>query len=341
MKLTDIGEFGFINRISQGCLVRPERVVKAIGDDCAGMIPEGGQVALMTTDLLVERVHFLREATTGFNLGHKALAVNLSDIAAMGGTPTEAFVSIAIPETCAIDYLDDVYKGMKSLAREFGVNILGGDTTRSKQDLIINIGVLGSVAQEEMLCRDNARVGDVICTTGCLGDSRAGLHLILDGIVPDSDDMAALFKAHVLPRPHVHEGRFLARSGAATAAIDISDGLSSDLNHIVGQSKVGARIHDDRLPVSDALSAFCRRFEFDPVAFALAGGEDYILLVTVSARQVEAIQHRYLEKFGRPLHAIGEITRSGRIERVMPGGRISEVSPTGWDHFKGAGRQDA
>jgi thiamine-monophosphate kinase len=335
MKLTDIGEFGFIDRISQGCLIRPERVVKAIGDDCAGMIPKSGQVALMTTDLLVERVHFLREATTGFNLGHKALAVNLSDIAAMGGTPTEAFVSIAIPEDCPVDFLDDLYGGMKSLAKQFGVNILGGDTTHSKQDLIINIGVLGSVKKEEMLCRDNARVGDVICTTGYLGDSRAGLHLVLNEIAPDSDDLKALFDTHILPEPHVREGRFLAQSGAATAAIDVSDGLSSDLNHIVRQSNVGARIYDPQLPISDALSAFCRRFGFDPVEYALAGGEDYTLLVTISADRAEAIRQSYREKFGHPLHAVGKITDSGMTERVGPDGRVTKISPSGWDHFRG------
>lgn len=334
MKLKDIGEFGFIDRIRRGCLVRPQRVVKAIGDDCAAVFAEKGRVTLMTTDLLVERVHFLRDTTTGFNLGYKALAVNLSDIAAMGGDPREAFVSIAVPHECPLDFLDDLYRGMRSMAGEFGVNILGGDTTGSKQDLIINIGVMGAVAESQMLCRDGALAGDVICVTGNLGDSRAGLHMVLNHIEPDSDHLAALFKAHILPTPYVREGRFLASCGAARSAIDVSDGLTNDLGHITRQSRVGARIYDQRLPISDSLAVFCRRTGLEPEELAVAGGEDYVLLVTLAADESEEIRRDYLNQFGRPLHAIGKITRAGILERVRRSGRIERLSPSGWDHFK-------
>ena len=150
MNLKEIGEFGFIKKISRGCLIRPDNIIKAIGDDAAAFMTEPDRLTLITTDLLVERIHFLRDAISGFDLGYKSLAVNLSDIAAMGGTAREAFVSIAIPDECHLNYLDELYNGIKKLAARFDVNVLGGDTTRSKIDLIINIVVQGIVSKEEI-----------------------------------------------------------------------------------------------------------------------------------------------------------------------------------------------
>jgi thiamine-monophosphate kinase len=332
--LEEIGEFGFIRRISHGCLVREKDVVKAIGDDAAAFIPAAGELTLVTTDLLVERVHFLRSATTGFNLGVKALAVNFSDIAAMGGTARNAFVSIAVPHGCGLDFLEDLYRGMRSMATRYAVNILGGDTTASRADLVINVAVTGSVPRQEMLCRDGARPGDWICCTGCLGDSRAGLHLILKNVAADTPELETLVQAHLLPRPCLAEGRFLAAGGAATAAIDVSDGLGADLGHLLEASGTGARIHADKLPLSDSLRSFCRRFEQDPLEFALAGGEDYTLLVTLSPDRAEAVAGRYRETFGRPLYVLGEMTDTGQLEIVTADGRHRPTAPGGWDHFK-------
>lgn len=332
--LKEIGEFGFIDRISKGCLIRPDSVLKGIGDDAAAFFTESGRVTLVTTDLLVERVHFIREATSGFNLGYKTLAVNLSDIAAMGGTPCSAFVSIGIPEDYTIEYLDDVFAGMKSLASEFDVNILGGDTTRSKSDLIINIALVGSVPESEILYRHTAKIGDIIATTGCLGDSRAGLHLILGGIPPDSKPYQQLIDSHLLPKPYIREGRFLAGLGSVHAAIDVSDGLSSDLQHILDASGVGARLVSETIPLSDHLNLFCSRFNFNPIEFALAGGEDYILVCTLASDKAKETCLRYQEAFGAPLHIIGEVTRSRKMELVKPDGTEMEIRPTGWNHFK-------
>ncbi len=333
MGLRQIGEFGFIERISRGCLIRPDRIVKAIGDDAAAFRAETDRLTLVTTDLLVERIHFLRNATSGFNLGYKALAVNLSDIAAMGGTAREAFVSIAIPDDCPIDYLEDLYRGMRHLAAEFEVNILGGDTTGSKTDLIINVTVTGSVAHNCMLLRSSAQVGDIIFTTGFLGDSRAGLHLILNRVAPDSDNLRALMDSHLLPRPYLEEGRFLAGTRQVHAAIDVSDGLSSDLGHIVKDSRVGARLYARQIPVSPHLLHFCSRFKFDPVEYALAGGEDYTLLFTAARGSAEDIARQYQKRFKRPLYAIGEINGSQEIELVENDGRVRAIPPTGWNHF--------
>lgn len=334
MKLREIGEFGFIERISRGCLIRPERVLRAIGDDAAVFRATAGKVLLVTTDLLVERVHFVREATSAFNLGYKALAVNLSDIAAMGGAPNEAFVSIGVPEDCPVEYLEELYQGIKHLAAQHAVNILGGDTTGSKTDLIINVAVMGTVEESRLLLRSGAQVGDQVCVTGCLGDSRAGLHLILNGLPADTADGKALFEAHILPRPHLEEGRFLAGCDGVRAAIDLSDGLSSDLGHILSCSGVGACIEDRRLPLSGPLQAFCLKFGFDPAAYAMAGGEDYVLLCTVAAERMESVAADYAQRFGRPLHRVGEITATGRMERVGPDGKASLMTSTGWDHFK-------
>ncbi len=335
MKLQDIGEFEMIDRIRGGCLVRPEGVVKGIGDDAAGFYPDAGRVALVTTDLLVERIHFLRDAASGFDLGHKSLAVNLSDIAAMGGTAREAFVGIGAPGDIPVNFLEEIYKGMKSLASEFEVNILGGDFTASRTDLIISVAVHGSVPGGEMLCRDGAGDGDVICVTGGIGDSRAGLHLIRNKTPVDTVELKRLFQAHVLPRPHMAEGRFLAGVGGVTAAIDVSDGLVGDLGHILKQSRVGARLHDERLPISEDLHQFCERFGFDPVEYALAGGEDYILLCTISRGRADRVMRRYEKTFNQPLRPIGEITASGALERVLPDGRVISPGPSGWEHFSG------
>ena len=334
MNLKDIGEFGFIEKITRGCLVRPRKVVKSIGDDTAAFRTDKDELTLLTTDLLVERVHFLRNTTSGFNLGYKSMAVNLSDIAAMGGTAREAFVSIAVPENCSVEFLEDLYRGMKHLAGEFEVNILGGDTTRSMSDLIINISVTGSVPENNILCRDAAQLGDIIFLTGFVGDSRAGLHLILNNIPADSEAYKALFNAHILPRPYLGEGKFLAQQEGVHAAIDISDGLSSDLGHIAKQSKIGVLLHADKIPVSQYLEKFCREFDFNPVEYALAGGEDYTLVITVSREKADVVAKSYFEEFGTPLYSIGEISDLGKMELIWPDGRIKWTGPLGWDHFR-------
>ena len=334
MTLKEIGEFGFIKKISRGCLIRPDNIIKAIGDDAAAFTIAPDQLSLITTDLLVERIHFLRAAISGFDLGYKSLAVNLSDIAAMGGTAREAFVSIAIPDDFHLDYLEAIYSGIKDLAAGFDVNVLGGDTTRSKKDLIINIVVQGVVSKEELLCRDAARPGDVIFSTGFLGDSKAGLYLILNEIAADSETLTALLMAHRVPQPHLRQGRFLAQQKGVHAAIDTSDGLSSDLAHIAEESRVGARLYAQKIPISPDLKDFCARFDFDPIDYALSGGEDYTLLCTIAAANADKISSAFEKEFQRPLFAIGEITAKKQIEVVYPDGKTKPLTPTCWDHFK-------
>lgn len=333
MKLKEIGEFGFIRRISRGCLIREKGIIKGIGDDAAVFSTPTGELTLVTTDLLIERVHFVRSATSGFNLGYKALTVNLSDIAAMGGTAGEAFISIGIPQDCSVEFLEDMYDGMKKLATEFEVNLLGGDTTNSKNDLIINITVVGSVSAKEVLYRHTAKPGDIIYSNGTLGESRAGLHLILNNIPAESKYMSYLKNAHLLPKVYLREGRFLAQQRCVHAMIDVSDGLSSDLAHIIEESNAGARIYAEQIPISPDLKKFCSQFDFDPVEFALAGGEDYTLLFTIPPEYADDVVHNYQETFRQPLYPIGEITGSNKIELIHPDGATQVIKPTGWDHF--------
>ena len=333
MSLHDIGEFGFINRISKGCLIRPQRVVKAIGDDAAAFKTPADHIGLVTTDLLVERIHFLRDAITGFDLGYKSLAVNLSDIAAMGGTACEAFISIAIPDNCEIEYLDDFYSGIKSLAQKFRVNILGGDTTGSKIDLVINVAVYGIVPPDQILYRDGARPGDTIFCTGYLGDSRAGLELILGNIPADTPEKKRLLEAHVHPEPHLYEGHLIANSAGVHSAIDVSDGLTADLVHILEESQVGAKLNAVEIPISAELKKFCADSGNDPLRTALSGGEDYVLLGTCAADQVGTLEKRFEKEFSRPLFCIGEITAEKDQLLIQPDGRAEPLLEKGWNHF--------
>ncbi|MFO8085800.1 MAG: thiamine-phosphate kinase [Desulfobacterales bacterium] len=334
MNLKEIGEFGLIEKLSEGCIIRKSDVIRAIGDDAAVFLHPAGEAVLVTTDMLVERIHFLKNATSGFNLGYKALAVNLSDIAAMGASAREAFVSIAIPEDCSIEFIEDIYEGMKHLSADFQINLLGGDTTGSGRDLVINVVVVGAAPKDEILYRNGAKTGDVIFCTGYLGDSRAGCHLIVNEIEAESDEFKTLKNAHLIPRPCLLEGNFLARCGAVHAAIDISDGLSSDLSHILKQSRVGAKIYAEKIPISENLKTFCRKFDFDPVQFAVAGGEDYVLLFTTSSDQAETISKKYCTIFKVPLFEIGEINDSNQLELEFPNGKTKRIPTTGWDHFK-------
>lgn len=333
MSTSEGGEFAFIRGIQPGCLIRPEGVVLGIGDDAAAVETSGEPLTLMTTDLMVEGVHFLRDRMTGAELGHKVLAVNLSDIAAMGGTPLDAYVSLAVPEDCDSVYLDGVYAGMKALAARYAVNILGGDTTRSRTDLVINITLRGVAVADQLLRRDGARVGDVLCCTGNLGDSRAGLENLLAGGCTKEEPFCSLHRVHVLPEPHVEEGRFLSGLGCR-AGMDISDGLSSDAKHLARASGVGLRLYAERMPISEALHSYCAQRGGEAWEYALNGGEDYVLLCALSPDRFESVSEAFRERFGRPLAQIGELTERLECEWVDASGTVHVLQPGGWDHFQ-------
>lgn len=332
MRLSEIGEFGFIDRIAPLGLIRPEHVVRGIGDDCAVIELDATNRLLITTDLLVERVHFHKSWSTPNIVGRKALAVNISDIAACGGIPRDAFVSIAVPEDVELEWLESFYQGMASLAREFDINIVGGDTTRSRADLVINIALTGIVHRDEVLLRNTAQPGDIIVLTGPTGQSAAGCEILLHQ--PHLPDHLAepLTKAHLDPRPHVKEGRFLAASHCCSAAIDLSDGLSSDLGHICSQSGIGALLYEDKIPLTEALSSACRHMGRDPLDWVLNGGEDYILIAAIQEESVARLEHEAKQQ-GIDLFPIGILQAKSGV-RIVRRSRITEdVHPRGWNHF--------
>lgn len=329
MKLQDLGEFGFIDRITPGCLVRSDGVMRGIGDDCAVVRCAAGRLQLITTDLLVEKVHFLRDAVTPAQLGAKALAVSVSDVAAMGGRPLDAFVSIAVPSDVTVEYLDEIYGGMKRTAARFAVNVLGGDTTGSPADLVINVTLTGEVNESEVLYRDGARPGDVLYVTGFLGDSRAGLDAVLHKRTGESAAATELARRHHEVEPHVREGQAVATTGLARAMIDVSDGLAADLSHLCARGHAGAVIEEARLPVSEPLREYCDRHGLDPYALALSGGEDYVLLLAGDPRLPAA-----LVGSGVVLHAIGRVVAEGRREILRRDGERVPLALGGWDHFR-------
>ena len=234
-----------------------------------------------------------------------------------------------------LEALEELYRGIGDLASRWQVNVLGGDTTAAPRDLVICITVYGEVAEAELLTRAGARPGDALVVTGTLGDSRAGLEILLGRARAEGEDAAALVCAHRRPVPHLAEGRFLAAAGGAVhAAIDVSDGLGADLGHLLEESGVGARLFASRLPVSQALRRFCRGLGRDPAEYAFAGGEDYVLLAAVAPEAVSALGKGFRERFGGDLAVIGEITAAGVREWIDETGFARELSAPGWDHFR-------
>ena len=333
MNLKDLGEFNFIKRITGDSIVNYTHVIRGPGDDTAVISPSD-RVLLVTADLMAEDVHFKREYTTGKDLGYKAMAVNLSDIAAMGGTPEHAFVSIAIPDTTELEYLDDIFNGMMECCRTFDVNILGGDTTTSRSGLVINITVIGSAESGKILYRDAAKPGDIIFTTGYTGDSRAGLYCLQHEKDQQPGWMTSLVEAHLRPEPHVKEGQFLASQPGIHAAIDISDGLSSDLSHILESSGVGCVIESTSLPASGELQQFCNTYSQESTGYVLDGGEDYVLLCTMEPGYTDSVAEEFHALFGRKLNRIGHITEDKTAILHLENGERKPLHTGGWDHFR-------
>ena len=314
-RLSDLGEFGLIDRIRARFPAPPGAT--GIGDDCAVLPQRGGRDSLVSTDMLVEGTHFLREDIPPFRLGWKSAAVNLSDIAAMGGTPVATFLSLALPAELDAAWADAFLRGYAELCGRFRTALLGGDTTASPDRICINVTVLGECPAGTAKKRSDARPGDLVCVTGTLGDSAGGLRAILTGAERDAD-VQTLIDRHYLPLPRVAEGLALAAVPGVHAMMDLSDGLGSDLGHILRASGVGARIDRQALPLSPALRRVCARLGWDAVQLAVSGGEDYELLFTCTPEAEAAI--------GVPHHVIGRIEEASAHDPVPMDG--------GFDHFR-------
>lgn len=327
MKLADLGEFGFIGTIAARAARHPG-VAIGIGDDAAATLPTPGMILLTTADLLAEGVHFRRDWTDAATLGRKSLAVNLSDIAAMGGVPRHALLSLAIPGDMSLEFLDSFIAGFLDQADRFDVALIGGDTSASSGGFFINVTLMGEQVPEKVVTRRGAQVGDLICVSGTLGDSALGLEALRKGVLP-----TGALRRHLDPEPRVSLGLALADATIPTAMIDISDGLIADLGHILKQSARGGRVRIADLPLSGDYREYCGRYGADPHALSLGGGEDYELLFTLPAARLAEAQ-KLGAATSAPISVIGEIVAEPGVYVVTPQGGSYEASSKGYDHFR-------
>lgn len=308
-------------------------VQRSIGDDAAVLEPTPGTSLVATTDMLIEDVHFRRRWAEPADIGWKAIAVNLSDIAAMGGTPRWALVALACPESTPPEEIEAFYEGALALCDAYGVVIVGGDTSSSTGGWIVNVMLLGEAATPVL--RSTARCGDVIAVTGALGRSAAGLSLLERDAAPRGVTPALLAEvtgAHLRPRPRVAEARWLAGTGGLTAMMDLSDGLATDLPRLVAESAAGATIHVEHLPVAVSTRTVAAALGHDPLAWATGGGEDYELLVTCDRGAFDRLRSGLGQVLGVELTAVGDITAGQGVRWLDDSGRDVAVA-AGFEHF--------
>ncbi len=336
MRISELGEFPLIDRVEQIARVDRPDIVVGIGDDVAVLGHRGDELILATVDSQVESIHFLRDRITPWQLGRRALAINLSDIAAMGGTPEHALVSLALPRETEVAWVEELYRGMREEADRAGVAVVGGNMARSPWGIFIDVCVLGRVRREHLLLRSGARPGDRVLVTGWLGDSAAGLRLVLEaGLAVTEAERELLLGRHLTPTPRLAESGVLARSGRVTAMIDVSDGLSSDIGHICDRSRVGVRIWAGCLPISAAAARVAELTGTPAWQLALAGGEDYELCFTAPADAVEELKAAVTAATGTPVMVVGEIVPAAEGRRlVLPDGGEAPLEARGWEHFR-------
>ncbi len=301
-----------------------------IGDDAALVEVARGHEFILTTDMSIEDVHFTSRLHPPRSVGHRALARSLSDIAAMGGNPRFAMVSLALSRRGTRDWIEEFYGGLCTLAMRFGLAVIGGDTAIVSGKTVIDVVVAGEVLKGRALRRSGARPGDQIFVSGRLGVSALGLRLLQSNSSRRWGNAARAVSAHLYPEPRCGLGRFLCRRHLASALIDVSDGLSTDLSHLCEASGVGARVWADRIPgpeVPDAQKSLAA----SSLDLALHGGEDYQLLFTVPPSKASQVPRR---SGGIPIHPIGEIRRSKELILVRPNGKEVPLRPAGYDHFR-------
>lgn len=332
MRVRDVGEFPLIERL--GAIVGRRRadVVVGIGDDAAALDLGGEALVLLTVDSQVEGVHFVRGWIPPRLLGRRLLAVNASDIAAMGGEPTHALVSLVLPPELELDWLEELYRGLGEEGDRLGASVVGGNVARSGDGVVLDLALLGRVPRGELLTRAGARPGDLVLVTGTLGAPAAGLWLS-ERPAADVPYREALLARHLAPTPRVREGRAIAASRLATAMIDLSDGLGSDVLHLCDRSGVGVRVHAGRLPLAPGVAEVARYSGTAPWEPALYGGEDFELLFTAPPPAADAIRAR-LAALGTAVTPVGEVLppSEGRW-LVLPDGRPVPLEGRGFTHF--------
>ena len=325
------GEREIIARIRQAAGSSGDLLV-GIGDDCAVYKMDPDRVSLVTTDTMVEGVHFDLSWHPPLELGRKAASVNISDIAAMGGLPRFALLSLALTPAFDGQWLDAFMAGFLAVLAEHGVALIGGDTVQSGHGSVLSVTVIGEMAESELITRKGAQPGDVVLVSGFLGEAAAGLALCRFGLAHEPD-WQPLVGAHLNPVPLVALGRVLAASGMVHAMQDLSDGLATDLAHICAESGVGAVVAAEKIPLSPVLCKAAGICGQSPLDWALSGGEDYQLLFTAGEQQVAALRSMVREKTGRELFAVGRIVE-GQGVFLEEAGQRREISYRGYEHFR-------
>jgi len=336
--ISDIGEFGLIDRIKKtaGMVPKNSRVLLGIGDDAALLKLSPGTICAATTDTMVEGVHFDLRYTSFFDLGWKSMASNLSDIAAMGGNPLLALVTLALPAKTSVKQIDQLYAGMKALVKKHGVVIAGGDMVKSRE-LSVNLTLLGECDPQNTGLRSGARPGDAVLVTGDLGGSQAGLDLLKTTLRLRSgqeikNKKSNLIRKHLRPEPRVAEAILLASRFKLHGMIDISDGLASELRHLSQASKVGIIIDQGALPVAEQAIVIGKMLGRDPLKYCLFGGEEYELLFTLPAR--EALKARTLiQKQGTACTIIGQMVKGDQVSIIAQDGKKEKLTNQGYTHF--------
>jgi len=334
----ELGEFGLIEHLTKDVELHQKSTVMGIGDDAA-VIHQGGRHSIISTDMLVEGIHFHLSYSPLKHIGYKAVVTNLSDIYAMNAYPEQITVSIAISNRFSVQALEELYDGINTACRIYGVDLIGGDTTSSTSGLIISITAIGSSEPHEIVYRSGAKPGDIMCVSGDLGAAYLGLQILErerqlyeahPGLQPDLENQEYLVRRQLKPeaRRDVID-TFRKYELTPTAMMDISDGLSSEVFHICKSSDVGAYVEEGKVPIHPDTEQMALKFKMDPITCALSGGEDYELLFTVDEKDLEKI------KYMPSVYIIGDITdKKDGIKLHTTGGNIHPLKAQGWQHLK-------
>lgn len=336
-ELNTLGEFGLIDRIKTKFNLQNTESVKGIGDDAA-VIDIGDQYMLISTDMLLEGVHFDLSYAPLRHLGYKAVAVNVSDIAAMNGIAKSITVGIGLSNRISVEAVDEIYEGIKFACEDYKVDLIGGDTTSSRSGLVISITVTGLVDKDKVAYRSGAKANDILCVTGDLGAAYFGLQILErekqeyianPSMQPDLEEKSYLVGKQLKPEARADIIHELAEVGVVPSAmIDISDGLASEILHLSTQSGVGALIFEDKLPIEDITMLTATEFNISPVTAALNGGEDYQLLFTVKQADFDKIKNI------SDITPIGYMTEDKAVELVLNSGAKASIQAQGWNHLQ-------
>ena len=336
-EIASLGEFGLIDHLTQNNEIKNASTILSVGDDCA-VIDHFGRQTVVSTDLLLEGIHFDLSYTPLKHLGYKSIIVNLSDIYAMNAIPTQVVISIGFSNRFSLEALDEFYAGVYAACEEHGVDLVGGDTSTSQKGFVISVTALGEVAPDTYVKRSGAKPTDLICVSGELGGAFLGLTLMErekkifeeTGAQPDLEGQAYIVGRLLKPEARKDIIEYFATAGIKPGSmIDISDGLSSDMLHICKQSNTGCVLYEDKLPLNEEAKEFAYKLQLDPTACALSGGEDYELLFTISQADYEKI------KINPSISVIGYITDPGEGKHIITrGGNKHELVAQGWNHLK-------